>query len=307
MLSYFLTVARQLVIMTLLMALGYILYRRGMLSDSTSRQLSALLMRIVTPAVLLTAFARGFDPTLAKELGAAFLLAIVVYGLPILFSRLVWRGSPERRREKALCTVFSNNGFMAIPLLQALLGSTGVFLGAAHIVAGNTLQWTYAARMLGGKEYRFDLRNLAANPGIIGLVGGMALFFLPVQLPGVVESTLGYLSDLNTPLAMLVLGVYLAQADLKRSMRDASLQLLSFVKLVALPLALIGLFKLLPVSQVTATAMLIGSVAPTGMTAPMMCQYFKQEHRYCALAVALSSLYCIVTIPLLLTLLQLVW
>ena len=53
--------------------------------------------------------------------------------------------------------------------------------------------------------------------------------------------------------------------------------------------------------------MLIGSVAPTGMTAPMMCQYFKQEHRYCALAVALSSLYCIVTIPLLLTLLQLVW
>lgn len=304
MIDYALTVVQQITIMFLLMLVGYVLCRKGKFTEAATGQMSGILMTVVMPCMLIGSFHRDFDVALAAQLAVSFALVAVLYAVPMVISTIFLKKDKENGASKALSLVLSNNGFMAVPLLQALLGTTGVFLGSAHILAGNVLQWTYGVRVAGGPEQKPKLRKVFLNPGSISLVCGLLLFVLPIRLPEVVVSTMGYLGSLNTPLAMLILGAYLAQTDLLRCLRDKTLLGLSVLKLVGIPLVLMAVLVWLPVPAETLTAVMIGSIAPTGVAASMMMEYLHKDHRYCTMMIALTTVLSAVTMPLLLTLLN---
>lgn len=193
------TIVTQIFIMFLLMFVGHLLYRRRVIDDQGSKQISSLLLNIVTPAVLISAYQRPFDRGEAKLLLTAFLFAIATYLIPLALSRLLYgRSKKLYARDAQMCIIFSNNGFMAIPLLQALLGSTGVFLGSASIVTGTVIAWTYGARMLSGKG-RINVKKILLNPGTLALLGGLLLFISPWKLPAPLFQAVNYLGSLNTP------------------------------------------------------------------------------------------------------------
>ena len=81
-----------------------------------------------------------------------------------------------------MCVVFSNNGFMALPLLSAMFGETGVFLGSAHIVTMAVVLWTYGLAQV-DKNFRFSAKRILLNPGIIAAVLGLLYLCLPLRFP----------------------------------------------------------------------------------------------------------------------------
>ena len=205
-----------------------------------------------------------------------------------------------------MCVIFSNNGFMAIPLLQALLGAEGVFLGSASIVSATVIAWTYGARMLSG-ERGTDFKKILLNPGTLALAGGVLLFCSPWKLPGPIFQAAEYLGGLNTPLGMIVLGVNLSQANVLSCLKDKTVYLISFVKLLVVPLLSAGALYVLGAQTVTAMALLIGVAAHSGVIASMMAQMFGTDYRFSARAVAVTTLLSAVTMPLFLLLAQRMW
>lgn len=296
------TIVTQIFIMFLLMFVGHLLYRRRMIDDQGCKQISALLLNIVTPAVLISSYQRPFDRGEARLLLTAFLLAVLTYLIPLALSRLAYgRSQKPYARDAQMCIIFSNNGFMAIPLLQALLGSTGVFLGSASIVTGTVIAWTYGARMLSGGG-RVNFKKILLNPGTLALIGGLLLFVSPWKLPSPLFQAVSYLGSLNTPLAMLVLGAYLSQAKVLTCLKDKTVYRIAFLKLIAVPLLCTALLWLLHADQTVAMALLIGIAAPSGVISAMMAQMFGTDHLFSTRIVAVTTLLSAVTLPLFLVL-----
>ena len=278
------TIVTQIFIMFLLMLVGHLLYRRRIIDSQGSQQLSSLLLNIVTPAVLITSFQRPFAPGEAKMLATAFFFALLSYVPAILLARLLYGRSPAPYAKDAqMCLIFSNNGFMALPLLEALLGSTGVFLGSAGIVTGTVIAWTYGARMLSG-ESRVNFKKILLNPGTLALIGGLLLFCSPWKL-----------------------GIYLSQSHVLACLKDKTVYLLSVLKLAVIPLLAMALLYLLGASELVATALLIGTAAPSGVISAMMAQMFGTDHLFSTRIIAVTTLFSAVTMPLFLLVLQLLW
>lgn len=301
------TIVSQIFIMFLLMFLGHLLYRRKMIDETFSKQLSALLLNVVTPAVLIISYQRPFDREDARQLALAFFYSVLTFLVAIAAAWLLFgRSKKPYAKDARMCVIFSNNGFMAIPLLQALLGPEGVFLGSASIVTATVIAWTYGARMLSG-ENRTDLKKILLNPGTLALLGGVLLFCSPWKLPGPIFQAAEYLGGLNTPLGMMVLGVNLSQAKVLSCLKDKTVYLISFVKLLATPLLAAVALYILGAQPTTAMALLIGIAAPSGVISSMMAQMFGTDYRFSARVVAVTTLLSAVTMPLFLVLAQQLW
>ena len=178
----------QIIVMFLLIGVGAFCYRKKYINDDGAGQLSFILTRIVAPCVVIDSFQREFDPALGKAL--------------IISSHLVFRknGSHANFADKRFCVVFTNCGFMGLPLLDALYGSEGLFLGSAFIMVNNLLLWTYGVGQLSRDVPRAErLRNTFINPGVISNLIGLFCFLTPFKLPVVPATAVSYLASLNTP------------------------------------------------------------------------------------------------------------
>ncbi|MDF2593985.1 MAG: auxin efflux carrier [Clostridia bacterium] len=306
-LNYILTIVNQIFIMFLLMLVGYILSKKDILNEEGTKQISSVLMLIATPAVIIASYQREFEAELAKKLFMVFIFCLIGYAISLILAELLFRKSANDYQDKRMCIVFSNNGFMAIPLLQALLGSTGVFLGSAHIVLGNVFLWTYGAKTMGREKYKMSLKTALINPGVFAMAGGFLLFISPAKLPDNVYQVLNYLGALNTPLAMIILGTFLAKTDLAECIKDTSIYIISFYKLILVPTALMVILLILPADKIMAATLLIGTAAPTGIIAAMFAQRFDTNYIYSTKIIAQTTLLCIITMPIFLTIIEFFW
>lgn len=155
--------------MFLLMGVGAICYKRGIITDEGSGQMSTLIMTFVAPCVIIHSFCRAFDPAMLGKLITSFAMSVLLLAVSIGLTTLVFRKGTPDYADKRMCVIFSNNGFMALPLLQALYGDDGVFIGSINIVATNILIWTYGVWLLSRASGRasggVNWRKILFNPG----------------------------------------------------------------------------------------------------------------------------------------------
>ncbi|MGN1015003.1 MAG: AEC family transporter [Butyricicoccus sp.] len=299
----------QIVIMFLLMGLGAVCYRRGIISDRGSKEISALLLNLVAPCLIIHSFERKYEPEMAMQLIQGFVLTLMLTALSAVIASLVFRRSARDYADCRMCSVFPNNGFMALPLLEALHGSEGVFLGSVAIVVTNIFLWTYGVQLLtnaaGQTHGTIHWRKIVLNPGTVGFYIGLLIFLTPLSLPTVISTPVEYLSNLNTPLAMLVLGVYLAQSNLLDILRDRSMYLVSLVRLVIIPAVSIAVMLLLPLDPQVEQVILIGISTPCAIAASMFAQQYGTNYRYSSRIIAFSTLLSAISLPIVMSVYQL--
>ena len=241
----------------------------------------------------------------------AFAIASFAHFAVILLARLFSRGDDKSRPVLRLAMVFSNAGFMGIPLEQAILGAEGVFYGIVYVVVFNFFMWSWGlyemrgqvplsnSRLQLSKERWRSLRPMLVNPGTVGIAIGLPLFFASVSLPAILKTPISLLAGLNTPLAMLVIGFYLAGADFRRVVRMPSAYLAAAVRLVVFPLALLAL--LYPLRSHFPREMMLALVtAASAPVAAMVSMFASKFERDVDLSVGLVSgttLLSILTMP----------
>lgn len=298
-----LIILRQIIIMFLLMGAGYVLYRLGVIDNTGSSQCSGILTKLVSPCVIINSFQRAFEPELGRTLIWQFLFSLLGFGVCILAAYLLFRQTRfENAPDLRMCTVFTNNGFMAIPLVTAMFGSLGVFLSTVNIAASTILIWTWGVKNLSGRDGKISISKVFINPGTIAFYIGLFCFLTPFKLPSIPAEAVGFVADLNTPLAMLVLGCFLAQSDLKSCFMDKKLYFLSFVRLVLLPLVLFPVLLIAPVDLTAKICLMIGFAAPSAVLAAVFAQMHHTDYLYATKIVAQTTLLSAITMPLVIAL-----
>ena len=295
----------QIFVMFLLMAVGFVCVRLKYLNTDGAGQLSLILTRIVAPCVIIDSFQREFDPALGIDLLAAAGCAVIAMGLSIAVSHFLFRANGPHKNfaDKRMCLVFTNCGFMALPLLDALYGSYGLFLGSAFIAVNNVLLWSYGVSQLcrnatGAQK----IRNATLNPGTVSVAIGLVFFLTPLNLPQIPATCISYLASLNTPVAMIILGAFLAQCNLRSCFQDKQVYWVTALRLLVLPLITLAIYLLLPLDSVLRNSMLISAAAPVAMVCSMFGQVYGTDYLFSTRAVAVSTILSALSIPALIAL-----
>lgn len=279
--------------MFLYMLLGYLLYRSGKLSKEGSRGIAALLVNLVIPVVIVRSFCVERSPERLAALGLSTVVTVIVLGISILIASLIYKKAPIDN----FAAAFSNAGFIGIPLVAAVLGPGAVLYLVPFVVLLNLGQWTYGVAIMTGDPGKLKPRALLLNAFVIATGIGLVLLLtgLSIRLPSVISATMDGIAALNSPLAMIVLGVYLAQANLLDMVKSIRLYALSAVRLLLIPAASVIVLAALPLSAEIRQTMLIAAAAPVGANVAIYAQLYEKDYAYACQTVVMSTLLSIAT------------
>ena len=292
----FFVVASQVVTLFLLMGVGFVLAQLGKLHTDGVSQMSTLVLYVVTPCLMISAFEVDRAPDMVETLGVFFVVYAVSTLLGLAVAQLCFRNEePDRKAPLRFGMTYGNNGFMGLPLVHAILGQDAVLFGVVSAVAFNFLLWTQGAKTMGGKV---GPRAILVNPATIGAVIGGFLFFSGLRLPSMVNNAVSFMADLNTPLAMVVIGAQMAGADLKVSFTSRKLYGAAAVRLLIAPLIPLVLLLPLRLPAMSYCACVILCAVPTAGATGMFAQRFGRDTATAAQLVTLTTLLSVITLPL---------
>ena len=294
---------RQIAIMALLMAVGIYLSRKGFLSPQGTKDLGAILLRIIIPCVIVKSYITTYSRERLLELALSAGLALVAFILAMGIAYLVYG---KRRRIENFAAAFCNAGFIGIPLAQAVIGDEGVFYMAASVALLNLFQWTYGVYIMTDRKDSIRAKTIVKNPVVIAIVVGIALFLSRLPVPGILTSTLGYIAGMNTPVAMILMGTYMAKLPW-RKLLDKRAYGCVLLRLVVIPAVVLAVFWALPISnQNVALAAYLAAATPVGANICVFAQQYDCDYEFSVVTVCLSTVLSIVTVPLMVSLAQMV-
>ena len=320
MLENIILVSKQVGVLFALMAVGFFCNRRRLLNDVAIKGVTELLVLIVTPCVIIHSFIQQtFSPSLLGDLGWALAAAIFAHVVGSVIAFVCLRAAtsadpPEGRdvgREGVLrfAVIFSNAGFMGLPLEYAILGADGVFFGAMYVVVFNILCWTWGVAVMCRGAKVTNLRSVLVNPGTVGVALGLPFFLFSMKLPEVVGRPLEMLADLNTPLAMIMVGWYLAESrkckmeNVKCKMKSTFLIFkVGALRLLIVPLAvigaLVGIRACVPaLNTVMAVAIVTAASAPVAALTTVIAARYDRDAAMATRLVSGTTLLSILTMP----------
>ena len=287
---------KQNLIMFLYLLIGYFLFRKKLVSTQGSADIGRMLLYVVMPIAIIKSYLVDFSMEKLEGLAVSFVLAILSLLLAIVIARLFFKKDSGTER---FGVAFSNAGFIGIPLVQMTLGEEAVFYVASFVALLNILQWTYGVLVITGDKSAISFAKIRTNPIVLSFMAGILLFFLPVSLPAAVTGIIGTIASMNGPLAMIVLGVYLAQIPLKSLFTDKKVYLATAVRLLVIPALTIVLMMLFPDKYLMVKlTILIAASAPVGSNVAIFAQIYDKDYTQAVKEVCMSTLFCIITLPI---------
>lgn len=301
-----LTMLNQVTILFVLMGLGFVLARRRVLDEHVCQQLTWLLCYIVMPCLILHAFQTPFSAQRLHYFLAMFAVATGLHLLCILLSQgLLNRHTLGDRRllpEMRFACVYPNCGFMGIPLISALQGSSGVFYGSVFITVNGIFVWSHGLMSFTGRFDRQAVTKALYNPNILAALVGLPMFLSGWHLPVALQQSLLYVANLNTALSMLIIGAAMSRIRLAGSWRSGASWLCVLLRNLLLPLACLLALWLCRVPADLALCALVLMACPVAGITVIFAQLTGRDTQFTGQTLTLSTLLSILSLPLLLAL-----
>lgn len=269
-----------------------------------SQQIANMVTKFIIPIVLMMSFQQEFDSQQFLGLAYALLGAIVLFSSRILLSHYTLRNSTKIDRYGV---VFSNTAFIGIPIILPILGYEGIFYLSTYIIVSSVLQFTYGIWSLSDGKDPITLRRALTNPATLGAFAGIILYLARIQLPGLLYNSFDTIASLSSPLGMILLGGYLARSKLKEIFFVKKNYWTVANRLLLAPLAGIALLWFLPIENEQILLVLaIANCTPTAVNTALFSQLYGGDYEYGARLIVLASLLSMITMPLMITLSNLI-
>lgn len=292
----------------LIMLAGYVIVRCGLLRSEDSHTLSVLCLYLICPCSIISAFQIESNPSIVSGLLLCLTAAVVIHAAFIIIVTLLKKPLKLDGVEQA-SIIYTNAGNLIIPIVSSLLGPEWVIYTCAYICVQVPLQWSHCKSII-CNEHHMDLKKILTNVNMISVFVGVILFFTGLKLPDFVQSTIDTVGSTIGPVSMLVVGMLIGGMDLKDIFLRRRTWLITAMRLVVMPLITVLFLRIgashssLPDAGKVLLITLLAAAAPAGATVTQMAQvYGANEHGACSINV-LSTLLCIVTMPLIVAIYQ---
>lgn len=301
-------VFNRILLMLIIVLCGMICYKAKFITVSGNKELTNLLLMIVNPLIIMMSFQRDYETELIRGLVVSFILATLSYVVTIpLLNLLIPKSSPEYRVER-FAVIYQNCGFFGIPLITAIYGSEGVFYLSAYMAVFNVFCWTHGVLLMaasdGSRMAPAQVIRSILNPATVASIIGILLFVLQIRLPAQVADACNMLGSMNTPLAMIIAGVTLAQTDLTRIFFQPRIYFCAALRLLAVPILTMAVLHFVPLNDMLKVICVLVSGCPTAAATTMFALRYDRNAVYGAELFAFTTVVSAVTLPLMMVLYQ---
>ena len=303
-----LLLAKQIVSMMLMLMIGFVVMRIGLLPKDTGKVLSALVLYVFCPAILLSSFRMEFSTRKLAGLMIATVAAFAAFVLFRVLSRLLADPCHLNKIDR-MSAIYPNTGNLIIPLVAAVLGGEYVFYCCAYLSAMNVMSWVHADRVIGEKE-EIKVRKILLNPNILAIVIGLFLFVTGMPLPEILWDTAEKVGNAIGPASMLSIGALMSETDLKQIFCRRKPYVISFLRLLLFPLVFILLLwvvgpeRIFPGAGQVLIATVLAASAPTAVFVTQFAALYEKDTTDASAANVLSTLLCVFSLPVMIVLYQ---
>ena len=274
--------AQQVIVLFLLIGVGTLAVKTGVLKLEHKQPLSNLLVNIVVPAMIVNSYQMEFSLEILRNLLAAFGLSILTIALgTVLTLALTARRKNSRTALFRFASIFSNAAYMGFPF--------------------NVLLWTLGYSMVSGSsDPKAVVKSLAHTPAIYAVLVGLAIYLLQIPIPALLAQPISLLGAMNTPLSMLITGMLIAAGDLKSIVCSRPIWKLAAVRMLVIPALCLGAFALLGLFRfgMAAQVVLLLECCPAAAITSVFAVQFGHDEQFAAGCVVLTTLLSILTLPL---------
>ncbi len=297
-------VFQQMLVILILVAIGYGVYKKGWITDAGSRSMSFLVVNITNPALNISSAFRDDLQVTHKDILSALLLYLILYLILTAFGHLlanVLADKKENRRYYIMQVMYTNVGFIGIPLASAVLGSEAVVYVAIYNIIYNIFFYTHGYTvMFSGIEninYKVSWKTFI-NVGTISSILCVFIFWYRLRFPAVIEDVITAGGKATTFMAMIVLGVSLAKIPLKKLVGNYRIFILWGARFLIFPIvAGIVLTRCMDMSLMTSTLILLLAM-PVGNMPLMIATQYELDTDILSSGIFISTVLSIVTVTL---------
>lgn len=295
-------VQTQIVVMTIIMAVGFLIGKIKLITPEANKYLSNLLLLVVNPCIVFMSYQKEYSKEIAVNLAASFAASVATFAVMILFATLIF---PKKRQDyeiNRMSVIFSNCSFVGIPVTLSVFGSEGVIYLTTYITVFNVLAWTYGLTLM--RKERFSVKGTLkklCTPMLIAVFLGIVSFFARFTVPEIIGEPMNVLGSMNTPLAMIVAGATLSGAHFRDLIRKPMIFLITFLRLVAAPViaTLICIcFIKLGFSADALETVVIAASAPSAVITVSFSHKYGNDSVYASEIFAVTTILSLLSIPL---------
>lgn len=304
-------VLQQMIIIFILIGIGMILFKKKMLSEMTSKQLSGLIVNITNPALLICSSFDDGPKVSITELGLALIAYAVIFAILIAVSFLIpyiLRVPNQYHYAYRMLTLFGNVGFIGIPLASAVLGSESLIFVSVFNLLFNILIYTFGISTLqkaAARQSSSDCNIPAAsgcwqkliNAGTISAAATIIFYLGNFNVPVIITSTMSYIGRATTLLSMLVLGVSVAQMTPKEIFSHPKLYGFTLFRQILVPIGCIMLMRPFIHNTLILNTMALMLSVPAANMPLMLSKQMNVENDTISQGIILTTILSLITIP----------
>lgn len=297
-------VLQQMMIFFIMIFLGILARRYGMITSDNQRQLSAIVVNIAAPALVLSGALGATGRMSGNEILFSFGVSIGLLVVTIIIAKVlpaILRFPQNERGAVNLMVVFSNIAFMGIPLLASVYGERAIIYITFFLIPFNVLFYTYGIQTISrrnGTRGKFEFKKMI-NPGVIASFVTLALYFSNLTLPYIVTESVKMVGRLTGPLAMMLIGASLFDIRVKGLFTDMKLILFTLLKMLVFPVVILLILKQFVHNQALLGACLVMLATPAGnMIAMFATLYNKDSYEVATKGISLTTAVSVITLPI---------
>lgn len=301
-----LALLRAVALMILFIVPGFMLRKLDFADGAVAKGFANTILYVTQPAMLIVLFIRPYDASIMKTAGWVFGFGMVAHTVFYLIAMRFFKKAPDQiAKVSRFGAIFSNAGYMGIPVITAALGDEAGIYASVYIITFNIFAWSLGALIYSGDKKYISAKKIFINPATVPIYIGLLFFLLPIDqyVPSLMIDGLTALKETVAPMSMMLIGIRLADVKFKTVLTDKWMWLTLAVRLLLLPAVIWGIMRAIGLTgwfaDMTAmTVVLICSSTPCSTITSMFAEKFDCEPVYASKAVSVSTVLSVITIPL---------
>lgn len=284
----------------LLLAVGYILAKKGYFSKETRTQMTNIVLMVMLPCSIVMSFHITLTSQIIHSTMIVFIISLGIQAFYGLLNHLLYN---HYSKDKKIClqygTMVSNAGFMGMPISLGVFGDMGLLYASIFLIPQRIFMWSSGLSLFTRVDKKSLIKQVMTHPCIIAIyigIGVMIMTYFHLEMPPALQNTLSSIGNCSTAMSMFVIGGILADVDCQ-NLFDREICLYSFYRLLAVPIVIMVVLRLLHIERLSANVCILLSAMPAASTTAMLAQKYHQNAQFASRMVFVSTLFSLITLP----------
>lgn len=282
--------------MFLLIFIGWFLIKCGIITKQGQENLTDLVIYLILPCNIVKSFLIDFSADILRQCFDILILSILLQIFCVIFGKIVYRRhEPDRQKCLQYGIICSNAGFLGSPVAEGAFGAIGLLLSSVFLIPLRIMMWSSGLTIFaGGGDKKQVLKKVVTHPCIIACFLGLILMISQWTPPVVINTTLSHLGGCNTALSMMVIGMILAEGNMK-NIWDKDIWIYSLFRMILIPALLLVACKALELPKLVTGVSVLLSAMPAGATTSILAAKYHRCPEFAAQLVVVSTVISFVT------------